>query len=86
MQDVFPYVADGVRVPVEGFLSEIWAVSFIIALSLFYTRQNFARGVEFFLACELSAKANWKKTKKTPLRADNSAWWKTALSRCLCVP
>jgi hypothetical protein len=26
-EDVFPYVADGVHVAVEGFLSEIWAVS-----------------------------------------------------------
>ncbi len=26
-EDVFPYVADGVQVAVEGFLSEIWAVS-----------------------------------------------------------
>lgn len=26
-EDVFPFVADGVRVAIEGFLSEIWAVS-----------------------------------------------------------
>lgn len=29
-EDVFPYVADGVQVAVDGFLSEIWAVSYLL--------------------------------------------------------
>ena len=28
-EDVFPYVSDGVQVAIDGFLSEIWAVSYL---------------------------------------------------------
>jgi hypothetical protein len=35
-EDVFPYVADGVQVAVEGFLSEIWAVSCLLFCIKYY--------------------------------------------------
>lgn len=32
-EDVYPYVAEGVLVAVEGFLSDSWAVSFFLLLA-----------------------------------------------------